>query len=139
MTEHASTTPSSKNPVGRPQMYTPQEIQTIVADLEKWIETQDDPTLVAFTSSYTKYRVNKDYISDHDEFSDLRKRSIEKQEAYLVKGATKNSLNPTMAIFRLKQPQHGYSDRSQLDARVETVQPILNGSSADALLTDDDD
>lgn len=99
------------NPVGRPQMYTPEQIQEIADDLKEYIETNEDPTIVGFTSSYNKYSVNKDYISDHDEFSELRKKSIEKQEAYLLKGATQNKLNGTVAIFRLKQPQHGFRDK----------------------------
>jgi hypothetical protein len=55
--------------------------------------------------------INKDYISDHKEFSELRRRAIEKQEAYLQKWATKNTLNATMSVFRLKQPQHWFTDR----------------------------
>ena len=110
--------------VGRPQMYTPEQIQEIVDDLREYIEIKDDPTIVGFTSSYTKYSVNKDYISDHEEFSELRKKAIEKQEAYLLDGVTKNELNATMGIFRLKQPQHGYKDRVEQDltSNGETLQ-----------------
>lgn len=102
-------------PAGRPQMYTPKQIQEIYVDLEAYIENTDDPTIVGFTSAYKKYAVNKDYISDHKEFSELRKRAIEKQEAYLLEGVTKNKLNATMGIFRLKQPQHGYRDKVEQD------------------------
>lgn len=101
------------NQVGRPQMYTPEQIQEIVDDFTLYIEEHDDPTIVGFTSSYNKHSINKDYISDHKEFSELRKKAIEKQEAYLLSGATTNKLNPTVSIFRLKQPQHGYTDRTQ--------------------------
>lgn len=116
-------------PAGRPQMYTPEEIEEIRSDFEQYIHGKDDPTIVGFTSSYEKYSVNKDYISDHDEFSELRKRAIEKQEAYLLEGVTKNKLNATMGIFRLKQPQHGFTDRQQQDIKVEQVTPILGGNS----------
>lgn len=114
---------------GRPQMYTPEQIQEIVDDLTQYIEDNDDPTIVGFTSDYRKYSVNKDYISDHDEFSELRKRAIEKQEAFLLKNATLNKANPTVAIFRLKQPQHGFTDRQQQDIKVEQVTPILGGNA----------
>lgn len=100
---------------GRPQKYTPEQIQEIVDDFSQYIENTEDPTIVGFSSAYGKYSVNKDYISDHDEFAELRKKAIEKQEAYLLKGATQNKLNPTVSIFRLKQPQHGYKDRFEQD------------------------
>lgn len=103
----------------RPQTLTPQQIAKIAIDLEKYIEKEEDPTIVWFTSSYPpiilkdkkKMYINKDYISDHKEFSELRRRAIEKQEAYLQKWATKNTLNATMSVFRLKQPQHWFTDR----------------------------
>lgn len=96
-------------------MYTPEEIAEIVNDFEEYIDHTDDPIIVGFCAEYKKYRVNKDYISDHDEFTELRKSAIEKQEAYLVRNATRNKINPTVAIFRLKQPQHGYKDRVDSD------------------------
>lgn len=99
------------NPVGRPQMYTPEQIQEIADDLREYIETNEDPTIVGFTSSYNKYSVNKNYIGDHDEFSELRTKAIEKQEAYILKGVMQNKLNAPMGIFRLKQPQHGFRDK----------------------------
>jgi len=79
---------------GRPQYFTPEQISKIVKDLESYIAKETDPTIVGFTSSYppiystTEKRevyINKDFISDHDEFSELRKKAIEKQENYLMK------------------------------------------------------
>lgn len=93
-------------------MYTSKQIKEVVEDFRKYISETKDPTIVGFTSSYEKYSINKDYISDHKEFSDLRKRAIEKQEAYLL---TAKDEVPAIRIFRLKQPQHGYSDRSQVE------------------------
>lgn len=104
--------------VGRPQMYTEEQITEMVTDFSDYIQRTPDPTIVGFTATYDKYKINKDYISDHKEFSDLRKRAIEKQEQYLLYGATLNKLNPTVAIFRLKQPQHGYTDKQQVDQNI---------------------
>ncbi len=113
----------TKNKVGRPKKLTTEQIEKIVEDFKKYIVDKVDPTIVGFTSSYEilkdnkgkDFYVNKDYISDHDEFSELRKKAIEKQEAYLASGATKNELNATMSVFRLKQPQHGYTDKQEID------------------------
>lgn len=106
------------NPVGRPQIYTPLQIVEIVQDFIDYIDRTPDPTIVNFTSTYKKYSINKDYISDHEEFSELRKRAIEKQESFLLYGATQNKLNASVAIFRLKQPQHGYKDKTEVDQNI---------------------
>ena len=124
------------HPGGRPQMYTPEQIEEIRRDLESYIENKTDPTIVGFTSSYTRYSVNKDYISDHEEFSELRKRAIEKQEAYLLENATTNKANATVAIFRLKQPQHGFKDRvdSDITSGGEKIEVGLNAVQAEQLI-----
>lgn len=102
--------------VGRPQKYSEHQIQEIAEDFAAYIEENIDPTIVRFTANYKKYSINKDYINNHDEFTELRKRAIEKQESYLLSSiTTKSGLNPTIAIFRLKQPQHGYSDKQEID------------------------
>lgn len=115
--------PSSKHPGGRPQTLTPEQIARVAEDFAKYIRKNEDPIIVGFTSSYEPidlgggktFRINKDFISDHEEFSELRKAAIQKQEAYLQRGATKGELNATMCIFRLKQPQHGFKDKSEVD------------------------
>lgn len=112
------------NPVWRPQNFTPKQIDKIKNDFESYIKEEEDPTIVWFTSEYEavysesqerNIYINKDYISDHEEFSELRKRAIEKQECYLQRWATKNQLNASVSIFRLKQPQHWFTDRSQVE------------------------
>ena len=111
-----------KNKGGRPQKLTPEQLQKIVDDFKAYILKEEDPTIVGFTCEYPilidiykeEFYLNKDYISDHDEFSELRKRAIQKQENYMQKGAVKNELNSSMSIFRLKQPQHGFTDKSEL-------------------------
>lgn len=114
------------NPVGRPQVLTQEQIEQVMSDLLDYIIKEEDPIIVWFTSQYPgiysetlgrDYHINKDYISDHEEFSELRKLAIEKQEAYLVQKGTKWITNSTMSIFRLKQPQHWYTDRLQVENR----------------------
>jgi hypothetical protein len=112
-------------------MYTPEQIQEIVDDFTAYIKDNDDPTIVKFTANYEKYSINKDYINNHEEFCELRKKAIQKQEAFLLEGATNNKTNPTFSIFRLKQPQHGYKDRidTDLTSGGEKIKPIFNGLS----------
>lgn len=108
------------HPWGRPQNFTAEQIEKIREDFKKYIEEKEDPTIVWFTSSYPpiysktlgrETYINKDYINDHDEFSELRTKAIQKQEAYLLDWVTKNRLNATMWVFRLKQPYHWYRDK----------------------------
>ena len=108
-------------------MYTEEQRAEIVQDFIDYIDRTPDPTIVNFTSNYKKYSVNKDYISDHGEFSEHRRRAIEKQESYLLYGATNGKLNASVSIFRLKQPQHGYKDRTEQDitSAGEKIEPVV--------------
>lgn len=84
---------------------------------EKYIETTEDPNIAAFVSYdpvALKHNVTKHDMYDNKHFTKLKLRALAKQEAYLLKvGMT--SQNVTMAIFRLKQPYHGYRDRVEQD------------------------
>jgi hypothetical protein len=129
-----------KHPGGRPPKFTPEEINIIVADLDSYIRETDDPTISWFVSHYDKYDVVDQYIFDREEFSGLVKRAIKKQEAYLLRGATKNELNSTFSLFRLKQPQHGYKDRTETDitSKGKAIVPILGGLSVPSHHSDEE-
>lgn len=102
-----------KRKPGRPQKFSPEQLQTIYNDFSEYIEKTEDPTIVGFCSSYeidNKY-VHKDFISERKEYSVLVKKAIGKQEDYLLH----QFKNPTLAIFRLKQPQHGYTDKREVE------------------------
>jgi hypothetical protein len=105
-------------PAGRPPKLNTEERAEVFEAFKDYIVCTEDPTIVgfcAYNETAIKYWVTKDNMNDWEEFSDLRKLSVQKQEAYLVKNATQNKVNPTVAIFRLKQPQHGYTDKQNLD------------------------
>lgn len=108
MTKHAG---------GRPPKLTREQRSEVWQALARYIELEDDPTIVGFCAydeTAHSYLITKDNIHDWAEFSELRKLAIQKQEAYLLRKGTKGSLSTTMAIFRLKQPQHGYTDRQEI-------------------------
>lgn len=111
-------------PAGRPLKYSAEEIATIAYDLAEYIRDTSDPTIVGFTSSYIRYPVNKTYMSEREEFANLVKSAVEKQEAFLL---TNSGEAPVIRIFRLKQPQHGYKDRSDTDITSggEKLTPLL--------------
>lgn len=129
----------SKHPGGRPRKLTVEQTLKVYNAFEKYINTEDDPTIVgfcAFDKTAIKYKLTKDNIHDWVEFSELRKRAIQKQEATLLKLAGNGKYNPTVAIFRLKQPQHGYKDRvdSDITSGGEKLGLGLTPEQADQLL-----
>lgn len=124
---------ATKGKMGRPPKVTSEQRQEVYEAFEAYIRDTDDPTIVGFAAYNDvalKYNVTDDNIGDWDDFSGLRKRATKKQEAYLIAGGTMNKLNPTFAIFRLKQPQHGWTDRIQTDHTSngkDIALPILGG------------
>lgn len=122
-------------PGGRPTKLTQAQRAYVWNALFEYIQNEDDPTIVGFVAydpAANEYDVTRDNINDWPEFSTLIKKATTKQEAYLLKNASKNRINPTFAIFRLKQPVHGYSDKTQTDLTTngkDLPTPILGGVS----------
>lgn len=119
-----------KHPGGRPPKLTPLQRQEVYDALEQYIKDTEDPTIPSFVSDdpiAIQYSVTRDNINDWQEFSTLIKRAVVKQESYLLKQGGAGKYNPTIAIFRLKQPQHGYTDKTQTDltSNGETLAPVL--------------
>ena len=65
--------------------------------------------------------IERQYLYDNQMFSTLLKKCIAKKEANLEKGALTGKLNPSMAIFSLKQI--GWKDK-QADEMQQ--QPVIN-------------
>lgn len=124
---------------GRPPKLTPEQRKEVLEAYKLYIQREPDPTTVGFCAwdpVAAKYFLTRHNIEDWSEFSALQQYAIEKQEAYMVKGAITNKLNPTMAIFRLKQPQHGYKDRvdSDVTSNGETIGATVTAEQAAQLI-----
>lgn len=97
--------------MGRPPTYDAQEL---AERLSVYVDSCDFPTLPAFCSvrsnptKDTLYRLAKENV----DLSDALKRLVSKQEARLISGEYKH---PILAIFLLKQRQHGYVDKTEVD------------------------
>lgn len=118
-----------KHAGGRPPKLTEEQRAEVLEAFKQYLQRTPDSTIVgfcAFDPVAASYFITKDNVYDWPEFSELRKYAVLKQEAYLLAGATTNKLNATMAIFRLKQPQHGYKDR--IDTDVTTGGESLNAT-----------
>lgn len=108
--------------VGRPPKLTEEQRLEVYKAFEDYIARTPDPTVVGFIAYdpvAAQYFLTRDNLNDWKEFSTLQKYCIEKQEAYLLQAGGTGRYNPTMAIFRLKQPQHGYTDRQDVNTQGE--------------------
>jgi hypothetical protein len=88
------------------------------AKLERYIDESDDPRLTKFCTDRGNPCIDTlmEWAKEDIRFSLSIKRAIRKQEDYLLNVTSK--YNPILAIFRLKQPQHGYTDKQQIDHQV---------------------
>lgn len=133
-----TTIPDSKGLGGRPDKLTIEELGKVYGDLKTYIKTTEDPTIAEFVTTnelcLDKY-ITKRYMSERQEFSNLIKQCIDKQEAYLLRNAG-GKYNATIAIFRLKQPQHGYKDRvdSDITSNGKEIGQPISPAQAEQLL-----
>jgi FMN phosphatase YigB (HAD superfamily) len=91
---------------GRPVKWTATIIEELKIKLEEYTDGTDIPILADFC---TKNKVLKQRLYEIPELSDSIKMLIQKKEANLELGCLTNAINPTMAIFSLKQL--GWSDK----------------------------
>ena len=116
----------SNKPIGRPRTH---DVKQITSNLQEYINTHDDPTIQGFC---IEQDLSKDYLyqlADREEEDSINlsrtiKKAIAKQEQYLISLATPGRINPAFAMFRLKQPCHGWTDKQELqvDAKVVTFE-----------------
>lgn len=94
--------------------------EVLAEQLNAYIDSCDDPLLQEFCmpkdapSRDTLHRLSK----DSQLLSDAIKRCMDKQELTIIRKAMSGDANSTFAIFRLKQPQHGWTDKQQIDQNV---------------------
>jgi hypothetical protein len=101
---------------GPKNKYDPLEL---TEQLYKYIDETDDPQLAEFCLPRTMPVESTIYrlAETCSELSEAIKRLVKKQEIYLSRCGNGN-MHPTICVFRLKQPQHGYTDKQQIDANV---------------------
>lgn len=123
--------------IGRPPILDEPDIQELVQKFEKYIDETAIPVIAEF--AYTN-NIERTYLYDRAEFSTLIKKCIDKKEYVLEVGGLTGRLNPTMAIFGLKQL--GWRDKQELaidpikvettskltDEQLEQMEAILKGN-----------
>jgi hypothetical protein len=90
-------------------VYTEEKLKEIESKLLKYIEETDIPILAEFAYQND---IRRTTLYEFDCLSNAIKKCVTKKEAQLEKKALKNSINPSMAIFSLKQL--GWKDKQEI-------------------------
>lgn len=119
------------NPVGHPIEYTPERIQQLKDDMEKYVEEHSIPIVAEF--AYIQ-RIRRQKLYEIPELADTLERLINKKEAQLEKGGLSNVLNASMAKFSLAQL--GWSEKQEtkvtgdvpisISAKIEEIRAKFN-------------
>lgn len=94
---------------------------SIISALNDYIDNTDDPMLQEFCSQSSSMPCRDtiyEWAKENKFLSDTLKRLQTKQECFLARA---KDINPVMAIFRLKQPQHGYTDKQEVKHDVNST------------------
>ena len=101
--------------MARPKKYTKKLCQEeIIPKMEKYTDENAVPILAEFCYM-NNYR--RAMMYEQPALSYALKRMTAKKEAQLEKGALSGNLNPSMAIFSLKQL--GWKDKQEIDANIK--------------------
>lgn len=95
-----------KNKVGAPKKWTGQTLAELISALDSYIDSKEIPVLKEFCY---QNRVNSTYIYEIPELQESIKRLHDKKESNVEILGREGKINPTMAIFTLKQL--GWKDR----------------------------
>lgn len=104
----------SKNPGGRPKVYDPEHVADLI---EKYCAESEDPYVEEFQlqqgfTSELVYRLAK----ENERISKAIKDIHEKQKMRTVRKAEAGEINPTFAIFKLKQKCYGWTDKTEVQS-----------------------
>jgi len=115
-----------KNPGGRPTIWTEEKVLELGEDLITWLKASEDNVWFE-RFLYEEKDLYPQFISEmrdkYPKFSELLKRAKKIQENKIVDGTFKHQLNPTMAIFVLKN-HYQYTDKTQTELTI-SEQPFF--------------
>lgn len=115
---------ADKNKGGRPPKFDAAEINKA---LETFIMENNEPLIQEFTLNYGISQSRfYDLAKDNEKLSETIKKALTKQELYLIKQTQAGNINPTFAIFRLKQKQFGWTDKQEVDSKVTATNTNVN-------------
>jgi hypothetical protein len=115
-----------KNPGGRPPIWTEEKIMELGYELLEWLKTSEDNVWFErflYEEKDLYPQLIGEMTAKYEKFAELIKRCKKIQEGKIVDGTFKHNLNPTMAIFVLKN-HYQYTDKTQQEITI-TEQPLF--------------
>lgn len=103
--------------VGRPPKRDERELAELVKLFEEYVETHEFPVVSEFAYLNS---IDRTDLYNRKEYSTVLKKSQAKKEAYLEIYGIHNKINPTMAIFSLKQM--GWSDKQEVKIKEHNIE-----------------
>lgn len=98
--------------MGRPKKWTDEYVQKLRKDMTEYLEETEIPVMSEFS---WKYKYPRARLYTEERIADLVEYMQVKKESQLEKKALIGQINPTMAVFSLKQM--GWKDRHETDNR----------------------
>lgn len=115
-----------KNAGGRPVIWTEEKILELGEELIAWLKASEENVWFE-RFLYEEKNLYPQLIGEmkgkYEKFAELLKKAKKIQENKLVDGTLKHNLNPTMAIFVLKN-HYQYTDKQQTEISI-TEQPLF--------------
>jgi hypothetical protein len=115
-----------KNPGGRPTIWTEEKIMELGYELLEWLKASEDNVWFErflYEEKDLYPQLIGEMTAKYEKFAELIKRCKKIQEGKIVDGTFKHNLNPTMAIFVLKN-HYQYTDKTQQEITI-TEQPLF--------------
>lgn len=127
--------------VGAPEKLTPEEKIEVYKAFQQYVEEESYPTVPGFCANdetARKYKIIKQNLFDWAQFSSLIKIAVDKQEAYTEDKVMHGKMPPAWAIFKLKQPAFGWTDKQEIQADVTSKGEAIgtiDGAALDARIS----
>lgn len=115
-----------KNPGGRPTIWTEEKIMELGYELLEWLKASEDNVWFErflYEEKDLYPQLIGEMTAKYEKFAELIKRCKKIQEGKIVDGTFKHNLNPTMAIFVLKN-HYQYTDKQQTELTI-SEQPFF--------------
>jgi hypothetical protein len=104
----------TKNPGGRPALWTPEAIESLADNLIDWAKSDSAMFMASFCKKHGIHRQRlTDFSGKNEKFMDALKRAQNVCEANIAEKTANGSIPPAFGIFGLKQ--HSWTDKKEVE------------------------